>query len=188
MTTEACSMVLGAVRDNVAALGQALELLASLDSERYARRQPACFNSSAGGHLRHVLDHYTSFLRGLATGLIDYEARPRDAQLEKDPAHATRRVEELRRELELAAPRVGNRRLRVRSETARADEAEPWGDSCALRELEFLLSHTIHHFALIGVICELGGQGVPENFGVAPSTLRYRRAQEASLAPAVAGA
>ncbi len=178
MRSESISMVLAAVRDNVAALAQAVELLASLDAPGYARAEPACFNSSAGGHLRHVLEHYTSFLQGLGTGLIDYEARARDPRIERDPEHAARCVEEIRTRLASAAAATGNTRLRVRSETARAGEPEPWGDSCALRELEFLLSHTVHHFALIGVICALGGHALPENFGVAPSTLRYRERQK----------
>lgn len=178
----ATTMLGAAVRDNVLALGQAIELLGSLDAERYARPQPACFNSSTGGHLRHVLEHYTSFLRGLRTGVIDYEARARDPRIENDPEHAARRTGAIQAELALLGAVTGNRRLRVRSECAREGDAEPWGDSCALRELEFLLSHTIHHFALIAVICSLGGHGVLEDFGVAPSTLRFRRAQSALAA------
>jgi hypothetical protein len=203
MSEPGLSMVGAAVRDNVAALGQALELLGTLDAERYTRRQAACFNSSAGGHLRHVLEHYSSFLQGLRTGVVDYEARARDLRVENEPEHAACCVEALRGELATTAARAGNRRLRVRAETARASgadgadgaagangadgEAVPWGDSCALRELEFLLSHTIHHFAFIGVICALEGHATPEDFGVAPSTLRHRRA-EARAAAAVAAA
>ncbi len=41
------------------------------------------------------------------------------------------------------------------------------------RELAFVMSHTIHHNALIGVIAKLLGIDVPERFGYAPSTLAY---------------
>ena len=45
-----------------------------------------------------------------------------------------------------------------------------------LRELQFLVSHTIHHYALIGVLLAAEGFDVslefPE-FGVAPSTLTH---------------
>ncbi len=39
------------------------------------------------------------------------------------------------------------------------------------RELAFVLSHTIHHNALIGVMAAMLGVPVPDRFGYAPSTL-----------------
>lgn len=51
-----------------------------------------------------------------------------------------------------------------------------------LRELQFLLSHTVHHFALIATLLERFEIGVPEDFGIAPSTLKYWQAQ-AQCAP-----
>lgn len=163
-----------AVQDNLAALEQGEELLESLDAVLYARREAACFDSSIGGHVRHVLEHYTSFLGGLGAGVVSYEARARDARIENEPAHAARHLREIKGRLAKLAEQEENRRVLVRSEVARGDETEPWADSCALRELEFLLSHTIHHFALVGVICKLAGLETPKDFGVAPSTLRHR--------------
>jgi len=37
----------------------------------------------------------------------------------------------------------------------------------------FLLSHTVHHYALISVALKLQGIDPGEEFGIAPSTLRY---------------
>jgi uncharacterized damage-inducible protein DinB len=163
-------MIIPSIRDNVAALRQGAELLGGLSAERYARRTAACFNSSAGGHVRHVIEHYLSFLQGAETGEIDYEARPRDALVETDPAYARAQMESIGERL---AALTEDRELKVRAECA----PEHWGTSSLLRELEFLLSHTIHHYALIGVICQLGGQVLPKDFGMAPSTLRYLQAQ-----------
>jgi hypothetical protein len=59
-------------------------------------------------------------------------------------------------------------------DTGEGDE-RPWTHSSARRELQFLLSHTVHHYALIAMICRQYGVGVEEDFGVAPSTLKYRR-------------
>ena len=41
------------------------------------------------------------------------------------------------------------------------------------RELAFLLSHTVHHNALIAVLVKTLGVTVPEDFGYAPSTLAH---------------
>ena len=50
----------------------------------------------------------------------------------------------------------------------------PWSQSSAPRELQFLISHTVHHFALIKVALRDGPRSVGDDFGVAPSTLSYR--------------
>jgi hypothetical protein len=53
-----------------------------------------------------------------------------------------------------------------------------WNRSTARRELRFLLSHTIHHYALIALSLGTRGFEIPEalsGFGVAPSTLRHRK-------------
>jgi uncharacterized damage-inducible protein DinB len=41
------------------------------------------------------------------------------------------------------------------------------------RELAFVLSHTIHHNALIGVMAMLLGAPLPDRFGYAPSTIAH---------------
>ena len=47
-------------------------------------------------------------------------------------------------------------------------------ESSAGREFSFVLSHTIHHDALVGVIVRSLGREPPVEFGCAPSTLRYK--------------
>jgi uncharacterized damage-inducible protein DinB len=38
------------------------------------------------------------------------------------------------------------------------------------REMLFVISHTIHHQALVAVLLSATGRGVPDAFGLAPST------------------
>jgi uncharacterized damage-inducible protein DinB len=42
------------------------------------------------------------------------------------------------------------------------------------RELAFVISHTVHHQALIAVLVALAGGEIPEAFGLAPTTPRLR--------------
>lgn len=169
-------MIAHCIRDNVEALRQGSRLLAGLSAERYTQRTPACFNSSAGGHLRHVIEHYLGFLQGTETnaGEIDYEARARDPLIESDPGYAAAQLDAIGERLTRIAE---NRTLRVRVEAMPAHNEPAWGASTVVRELEFLLSHTVHHYALIGVICQLAGHTLPKDFGMAPSTLRHLKAQ-----------
>ncbi len=66
--------------------------------------------------------------------------------------------------------------IQIRLECGGA-EAEQWSHSTVRRELQFLLSHTVHHFALIAVLLERFEIAVPDDFGIAPSTLKYWQAQ-----------
>ena len=50
-----------------------------------------------------------------------------------------------------------------------------WASSTIERELQFLASHTVHHFTVIALLLRLDGVEVDADFGVAPSTLHHRR-------------
>ncbi len=173
-------MIPTSIRDNLAAIDQGIALLNEISQDRYTQRIAACFNSAAGGHMRHVIEHYLSFLQGLETGEIDYESRARDPLIESDPGYAVGQMMVIKRRLDEFAAGNEDRSLRVRVETAPATATEPWAGSTGLRELEFLLSHTIHHYALIAVVCGLAGHATPADFGMAPSTLRYLKTQNAA--------
>ena len=164
-----------AVRDNIEALAQGRDLLAGLGAPAYTKREPLCFNSSIGGHMRHVIEHYDSFLQARHSGVVDYEARARDVRIENEPEFAVMRLEQLREELSALGDDFLESGMSVRSEMGGREEPASHNLSSVGRELEFLLSHTIHHYALIAVVCAVGGKATPVDFGVAPSTLRFRR-------------
>src|SRR5512143_3614305 len=75
---------LDALDGNRHLLDQAARLLGKLDDDTYAGGGAGPGISPVGMHVRHVLDHYRSLLDGLATGLVDYEARHRDAPVERE--------------------------------------------------------------------------------------------------------
>ncbi|RME73444.1 MAG: DinB family protein [Verrucomicrobia bacterium] len=162
------------VEDNVAMLAQAVRLVAPMPATLFDAKSPASLGASIGGHLRHVIDHYRCFLRGAETGAIDYDARERSPAIESDPEVAVAALREVSDELGQLAVEVLDAAARVRMDTGGAEE-RPWTRSSVRRELQFLLSHTVHHFALIAMICRARGHAVEPEFGVAPSTLRYRR-------------
>ena len=64
-------------------LGQSLSLLGRLDDATYTRTMPPVFQSGIGTHLRHCLDFYGAFLRGIRAGRIDYDTRERDTVIEQ---------------------------------------------------------------------------------------------------------
>ena len=78
---------------NLQCLDQAVDLLARLPESAFARRE-AQHAKTIGPHLRHVLDHYSSFLHGLDSFRIDYDAREREVRLETEIDYATARLRE----------------------------------------------------------------------------------------------
>lgn len=164
--------------DNVAHLRHGVDLLDRVDDATYARGNPATFGSGFGPHLRHCIDHYERFLAGLAAGRVDYDARDRDRRVETDRAFARERLEALIAALAAIPPERGGEPLSVRMDCGGDNEAaSAWSGSTVGRELQFLVSHTVHHYALIAFILRSQGVDTGPAFGVAPSTLRHQQAQ-----------
>ena len=157
-------------------LTRGARLIEQIEDSVYCRK--ANGTGSIGGHFRHNLDFVHSFLNGIRSGKIDYNRRERDVRTEEDRFYAVERFA-------LTIRRFGNlesdflqRKVWVRSEIA----AEIWHESSAARELEFLHSHTVHHHALIVEKLAFFGVQVTDNFGVAPSTLKFWEQQIAAEA------
>lgn len=164
------------IEANIHCLEQGIDLLEEMPGSVYSRSCPEVFGSSIGGHFRHNLDHYVAFKRSLSTGSIDYDERDRSLSMETDPAEAQLVMRELRDFFNGLADMDLNTPLRIRMDDG-GDST--WSATSLRRELQFLLSHTIHHYALVVSIATRSGHTeFPEGFGVAPSTLHYLEAKE----------
>ena len=165
------------VGQNVRYLRQGVALVRRLDDEAYRRSPGGPFRGGVGSQLRHCIDFYGCFLRGLDDGRIDYNSRDRDSRVEVDRRHAEQALDRLTDQLGRLEPSQFDRALKVRGDAH--DPARPetgWSGSTVHSELQFLLSHTNHHYALI--VALLARQGLDlgsefAEFGVAPSTLHY---------------
>lgn len=163
-----------AIEGNLYLLRQGIELLHRLDDTAWREAPPG--HSTVGAQYRHVLDHYRCFLDGLTEGVVDYDARRRDPDTERDRAVAGRATEEVLDRLRLLGRTHLGLPLRVaQSATDRDAGEDPQGSSLG-RELLFLVSHTVHHYAIIKLLLEERGVSCDQAFGMAPSTLLYQRA------------
>lgn len=162
---------------NCQALHEHLDLLEQISDEAYRYTRTPVFPSPLGNHLRHDLDHYLCFLQGLPEGRIDYEDRVRDSELETSRKHALEVIRSIIHGLK-NINQDPEFLLKVRVEQ---DEAEELTVSNTRRELDFLLSHTIHHQAIIAMMVRDQGGTPSPSYGMAPSTLRHYR--QASCAP-----
>ncbi len=131
-------------------------------------------DSTLGQHVRHCLEHFEALLGTTPEGDVDYDLRRRDPSIETSPRAAFDRSEELGKRLAEMGRNFGlSSPVRVRTSCSCDGEVSAQMSSFG-RELQFLVSHTVHHFAIIAAICHGHGIALPENFGIAPSTLKHR--------------
>lgn len=168
------------LRMNVTWLEQAAQLVAELDDRMFTAVPNGLDPHRAGSHLRHVLEFYECFLGGLDSLYIDYDARRRDLDLERSRVAALKRIASLIERLSMDPRLRTDGVLFVRMEDAPEDLEDAHLMTSIGRELLALSSHTIHHFALIGMTLRALEVAVPTDFGVAPSTLRHRQRKEAA--------
>ncbi|HEX5632648.1 MAG TPA: DinB family protein [Gemmatimonadales bacterium] len=172
MSTELLfSAPLPAAIGNRALLQQGAALLAQLDPETYATARPG--HSSVGAQFRHILDHYRCFLVGLPEARVDYDARRRDPDVERDPAVAARTALRYAAAMEALDLSSGDAPLAVQSDSGALHGVPDWRPSTVGRELQFLASHTTHHYALIKLLLEAWGVETDAELGMAPSTSAY---------------
>lgn len=149
-------------------LEQFKQVLLELPKDCYSRSCNILSNASIGQHTRHVIELYLCLIKGYDQSDVSYDRRKRDRKIEKDLSFAIEKLAFI--QMHLKKP---NKAIQISYELN--------GEILTLdtnyhREVMYNLEHTIHHQALIKIgICHFSDQKVPETFGVAPSTLQFRK-------------
>jgi uncharacterized damage-inducible protein DinB len=155
---------------------QLSDTLQQLSNDEYTQKCPALFNATIGQHARHIIELFICLEQGYEKGLINYEKRKRDYTIESGKAVA----------IELLQQIPSRFYTRDKNLLLEAVYDENSNDTIIIstnyfRELVYNLEHTVHHMALIRVgINEVSAIKVPEEFGVASSTIKYKRRAQAA--------
>ncbi len=156
----------------VAVLRQLADLIGALTDEQYRRKPVGVVSSNVGGHVRHCLDHVEALLVGVEKGELDYDRRQRGTQVETSREVALDVIG--RQEQQLLTFPAHSEGWPLRLTTMVSSCLPPTEvETTVGRELAFVLSHTVHHNALIAVMALTLGVPVPDHFGYAPSTLAH---------------
>lgn len=166
---------LSLVSTNIHLLNQGIKLVKQMDDHLYTRTDSRTYNSGIGKHMRHIIDHYLSLVT-MEGDRINYDKRERDEQLETSRDACIKTCSQLIRALKryLQQPELMDRNIMVKSNEGSVNKHSPWSPSSVKRELQFLISHTVHHYALIAIILRTHDFAPPEEFGLAPSTIAYQ--------------
>src|SRR6187402_3518086 len=121
---------------------QLSQTLNELSNDEYIRPSNVLLNATIGQHVRHIIELFQCLEKGYDTGIVNYEKRKRDYQIETDKDLATSLLKEIYQNIDKS-----NKDIFL--------EAEDYCDSIETvsilsnyyRELAYNLEHTIHHMA-----------------------------------------
>ena len=149
-----------------------------LTNEEYTSKMEILSGSSIGQHYRHLIEFLLCLNESLISGVVDYDARKRDLEIEESPVVALQKIEAIKEWLE---NEKGNRNLSLHVSYGYENPEETILDTDLFRELAYNLEHCVHHMALIKIgFRQLGKQhALSSHFGVASSTTRHHQSSKA---------
>jgi hypothetical protein len=149
-------------------LNELVDLLNQLSEEEYSE---SCFElsgASIGEHTRHIVEMFQCLNRNYDSGIVNYDKRERNVLIQTNANFAVQMILDIKNSITR-----GNKNLELQQ---MIDGTAIRIQSNYHRELLYNLEHCIHHQALIKVaILKFENVTVDENFGVARSTIEYRK-------------
>jgi len=148
------------------------ELLEQLSDGQYCQPIDLLSGASVGQHVRHIIECFQELEDGYLNGEVNYDLRKRDRRLETDRDFVLLQMVFV--ESALGKP---DKPLKLQ---AALDEGVAIAlSSTYYRELMHNLDHAIHHMAMIRVgLTTIPSIALPEEFGVAYSTLKFRTSNQ----------
>lgn len=149
---------------------QLSETLHQLQDAEYSQPSKILFDATIGQHTRHIIELFLCLEQGYESGVVNYEKRKRDRDIETDRQFAIGLLKNIYQRID--RPNVDI--------VLEADDYDEEMVTVSIptnyyREVAYNLEHTIHHMALIRVgVNEVSSIVLPDQFGVAYSTIKYK--------------
>lgn len=171
---------------NIEAVDQGVRIVNTLNDQQYCFNSSQYFNSSIGQHFRHIIDMFRSVTQPQEPGLIDYDVRRRGADIEKSRTLALQELGDIKIYLSTHLANLDqalgdlHQEIDLKTEVTIEETHSVILRSTLLRELVFIGSHAVHHYALISMIAKIQGVVLEEAVGVAPATATFLRCESAA--------
>ncbi|MBU2923451.1 DinB family protein [Colwellia sp. 4_MG-2023] len=165
------------IKSQLEIIEQAQSYLNQVSQEDYTAIISPNFISSAGSHIRHIIDHYLALMSGLHNNEIDYDKRGRGSSVELHPTLAIDKLNEISDWIKSLSERQLNTLLPLKTEVSMTSKNVQTVQTSIARELVFVGSHAVHHYAMIAQISFAQTKALPQTFGLAPATVSYMRAR-----------
>ena len=155
-------------------LSQLAQVTGQLTEEDFSKPIETLSGSSIGQHIRHTIEFFLCLMDGAHKGEINYDKRKHDKFIEEDPKLASSVIQSINTFLSKS---IEDHPVKLMANYSVDGQTEIAVPSSYYREIAYNIEHAIHHMALIKIgLKHLGGAvRLPEHFGVASSTVRYRK-------------
>lgn len=154
-------------------LFQLNQVIESCKEEDFSKPLTELSGSTFGQHIRHTLEFFICLFDAKNDGVVNYDKRRHDTLIETDKKLAQSVIGSINDFLE---KNQQDFELTFEANYTISDDSNDSMKSSFYRELAYNIEHAIHHMALLKVAVNqsLTYIDLPENFGVASSTIRYR--------------
>ncbi len=150
------------------ALQELSDLLSQLSNADYTNPCYGLSNATIGEHSRHIIEMFQCLDTQYDSQTINYDQRKRDYAIQTDTHSAQKAIEMVLNQIDKP-----NKDLELQQSI---EGEEIHINTNYYRELVYNLEHCIHHQALIKVaVIQMEHLSVDDNFGVARSTIEYRK-------------
>lgn len=158
-------MFIPAVRKTLLELS---DLVSKLTQNEYCLPCHDLSNATIGEHTRHIIELFQCLENQYENGVINYDNRKREVLIQTNTDFAVSCIQAILNQIDKP-----NKSLQLQQII---DGESLFIESNYYRELLYNLEHCIHHQAIIKVaIIQMATIEIDENFGVARSTIEYRK-------------
>ncbi len=149
-------------------LDELVDLLNQISDSEYSKPCQELSCATIGEHTRHILEMFQCLENQYDSGIVNYDKRDRNKLIQNNTDFAINEINKIK--INLAKQ---NKKLKLQQAI---DGEELLIESNYNRELLYNLEHCIHHQALIKVAILMSENiTVDKNFGIARSTIEYRK-------------
>ncbi len=154
-------------------LDQLSEAVQQMAEKDFIIPAPSLSDSSIGQHVRHTLEFFTCLQNGFESGVVNYDKRAHDKQIENNKKMV---LESIRSIAEFVGRQTTDRKMFL--EVSYEYEYSVVIETNYFRELTYNIEHLVHHMAImkIGIREVAPYVKIASDFGVAVSTIRFKEA------------
>jgi hypothetical protein len=143
------------------------EGLTLVSKELYTKPSVFLDNGTIGKHTRHIIELVQCLIIGYASGKVNYDKRERNLTIETDVDFAIECLNGC-----IAQINKADKKIMLAYEIG---EKTITTTTTYFREIMYNIEHCTHHQALIKVAFNEFKISIDKNFGVATSTIKYRK-------------
>lgn len=149
-------------------------LLEQMSDDQYSTSLSVFSGATIGKHYRHIIEFFQSVSLADQTDTICYDNRLRDTRIESSRDFAMELLKDLQQEF----TQIDNSKELTLIGDLNTEEgfSNTMMLTSLLREFHYAVEHAIHHMAILkmGIRQAYPELKIADEFGVAPSTLRYQ--------------